>query len=81
MVVETGKGYVPAESKEDQPIGQIPVDAIFTPVERVNYTVSNTRVGQMTNYDKIVLQIWTEARSHRTRRCARPHIFWYSTFR
>ena len=60
MVVETGKGYVPAESKEDQPIGQIPVDAIFTPVERVSYTVSNTRVGQMTNYDKIVLQIWTD---------------------
>ena len=60
MVVETGKGYVPAESKEDQPIGQIPVDAIFTPVERVSYAVSNTRVGQMTNYDKIVLQIWTD---------------------
>jgi DNA-directed RNA polymerase subunit alpha len=60
MVVEAGKGYVPAESKEDQPIGQIPVDAIFTPVERVSYTVSNTRVGQMTNYDKIVLQIWTD---------------------
>ncbi len=60
MVVETGKGYIPAESKEDQPIGQIPVDAIFTPVERVSYSVSNTRVGQMTNYDKIVLQIWTD---------------------
>ncbi|MGH2515231.1 MAG: DNA-directed RNA polymerase subunit alpha [Ktedonobacterales bacterium] len=60
LVVETGKGYVPAESKEDQPIGQIPVDAIFTPVERVNYTVEHTRVGQVTNYDKIVLQIWTD---------------------
>ena len=60
LVVETGKGYVPAESKEDQPIGQIPVDAIFTPVERVNYTVEHTRVGQMTNYDKIILQIWTD---------------------
>lgn len=60
LVVETGKGYVPAESKEDQPIGQIPVDAIFTPVQRVNYTVEHTRVGQMTNYDKIVLQIWTD---------------------
>ncbi len=60
LVVETGRGYVPAESKEDQPIGQIPVDAIFTPVQRVNYTVEHTRVGQMTNYDKIILQIWTD---------------------
>jgi DNA-directed RNA polymerase subunit alpha len=60
LVVETGKGYVPAESKEDQPIGQIPVDAIFTPVQKVNYTVEHTRVGQMTNYDKIVLQVWTD---------------------
>ena len=60
LVVETGKGYVPAESKDDQPIGQIPVDAIFTPVMRVNYTVEHTRVGQMTNYDKIILQVWTD---------------------
>lgn len=60
LTVETGKGYVPAESKEDQPIGVIPVDAIFTPVMRVNYTVEHTRVGQMTNYDKIILQIWTD---------------------
>ena len=60
LVVESGKGYVPAESKEDQPIGQIPVDAIFTPVQKVNYVVEHTRVGQMTNYDKIILQIWTD---------------------
>lgn len=60
LVVETGKGYVPAETKEGQPIGQIPVDAIFTPVQRVNYVVENTRVGQMTNYDRITLQIWTD---------------------
>jgi DNA-directed RNA polymerase subunit alpha len=60
LVVEGGKGYVPAESKEGQPIGQIPVDAIFSPVERVNYIVENTRVGQMTNYDRITLQIWTD---------------------
>lgn len=60
LVVETGKGYVPAESKEDQPIGQIPVDAIFTPVQKVNYSVEHTRVGQMTNYDKILLQVWTD---------------------
>jgi DNA-directed RNA polymerase subunit alpha len=60
LVVETGKGYVPAESREDQPIGVIPVDAIYTPVQKVNYTVEHTRVGQMTNYDKIILQVWTD---------------------
>ena len=60
LVVETGRGYVPADSKEDQPIGVIPVDAIYTPVQKVNYTVEHTRVGQMTNYDKIILDIWTD---------------------
>ncbi len=60
LVVETGRGYVPADSKEDQPIGVIPVDAIFTPVQKVNYTVEHTRVGQMTNYDKIILDITTD---------------------
>jgi DNA-directed RNA polymerase subunit alpha len=60
LVVETGKGYISAESKEDDPIGQIPVDAIYTPVQKVNYTVEHTRVGQMTNYDKIVLEIFTD---------------------
>jgi DNA-directed RNA polymerase subunit alpha len=60
LVVETGKGYVPADSKEEQPIGVIPVDAIYTPVQKVNYTVEHTRVGQMTNYDKIVLEITTD---------------------
>lgn len=60
LVVEVGKGYVPADSKEDQPIGVIPVDAIYTPVQKVNYTVEHTRVGQITNYDKIVMDIWTD---------------------
>jgi len=60
LVVETGRGYVPADSKEDQPIGVIPVDAIYTPVHKVNYTIEHTRVGQMTNYDKIVLDITTD---------------------
>lgn len=60
LVVETGRGYVPADLKEDQPIGVIPVDAIYTPVQKVNYTVEHTRVGQMTNYDKIVLDVWTD---------------------
>jgi DNA-directed RNA polymerase subunit alpha len=60
LVVEIGRGYVPADSKEDQPIGVIPVDAIYTPVQKANYTVEHTRVGQMTNYDKIVLEITTD---------------------
>jgi DNA-directed RNA polymerase subunit alpha len=60
LVVETGKGYVPADSKEDQPIGVIPIDAIYTPVQKVNYTVEHTRVGQMTNFDKLILDIWTD---------------------
>ncbi|MEO7019786.1 MAG: DNA-directed RNA polymerase subunit alpha [Ktedonobacteraceae bacterium] len=60
LVVEVGKGYVPADSKEDQPIGVIPIDAIYTPVQKVNYTVEHTRVGQITNYDKIVMDIWTD---------------------
>jgi len=60
LVVEVGRGYVPADSKEDQPIGVIPIDAIYTPVQKVNYTVEHTRVGQMTNYDKIILEITTD---------------------
>jgi DNA-directed RNA polymerase subunit alpha len=60
FVVETGRGYVPADSKDDQPIGVIPVDAIFTPVQKVSYNVEHTRVGQMTNYDKIVLDVTTD---------------------
>ncbi len=60
LVVERGKAYRPVDAKEDQPIGQIPIDAIFTPVYRVNYNVENTRVGQMTNYDRIVIEIWSD---------------------
>lgn len=57
-----GRGYVQADrnKKEDQPIGVIPVDSIYTPITRVNYTVENTRVGQMTNYDKLTLEVWTD---------------------
>ena len=60
--VEKGSGYVPAErsNEEDAPIGTIPVDAIFSPVNRVNYTVSNARVGQRTDFDKLTLQVWTD---------------------
>ncbi len=60
LVVETGRGYIPADSKDDQPIGVIPVDAIYTPVVKANYTVEHTRVGQMTNFDKIVMDVTTD---------------------
>jgi len=61
MVIKTGKGYVPAEDnkEESQPIGTIPMDAIFSPVRKVNYTVTNARVGQITDYDKLTLEVWT----------------------
>ena len=60
LTVETGMGYRPAEHTEDMPIGVVPVDAIFSPVRRVNYQVEKTRVGQMTNYDKLSLEIETD---------------------
>lgn len=61
MTANRGRGYVPAErnKREDQPIGVIPIDSIYTPIERVNYRVENTRVGQVTNYDKLMLEVWT----------------------
>ncbi|MBQ9960280.1 MAG: DNA-directed RNA polymerase subunit alpha [Firmicutes bacterium] len=57
-----GRGYVPAEQNktENTPISVIPVDSIYTPVRKVNYTVENTRVGQVTDYDRLVLEIWTD---------------------
>jgi DNA-directed RNA polymerase subunit alpha len=60
LTVENGMGYRPAEHTEEMPIGVIPVDAIFSPVRRVNYQVEKTRVGQMTNYDKLMLEIETD---------------------
>ena len=60
FTVERGQGYLPADTSEGLPIGVIPVDAIFSPVRRVNYHVEHTRVGQMTNYDKLVLEVWTD---------------------
>jgi DNA-directed RNA polymerase subunit alpha len=58
--VEIGRGYVPAGSVEGMPIGRIPVDAIFSPVRKVNYKVEHTRVGQSTNFDRLVLEVWTD---------------------
>ncbi len=59
---QRGRGYVSADKnkRDDQPIGVIPVDSIYTPITRVNYSVENTRVGQVTNYDKLTLEIWTD---------------------
>lgn len=61
MTVEKGRGYVTADKNKQpgQPIGIIPVDSIFTPAVKVNYTVENTRVGQVTDYDKLTLEVWT----------------------
>ena len=58
--VESGRGYLPATAGEGLPIGVIPVDALFTPVRRVNHRVSNTRVGQATNYDRLDIEVWTD---------------------
>jgi len=60
LTVERGVGYLAAERTEQLPIGVIPVDAIFSPVRKVNYWVENTRVGQMTNYDKLTIEIETD---------------------
>src|SRR5512136_2104245 len=61
MTVERGRGYSPATDRSGKlPIGDLPVDAIYTPVKRVNFNVSAARVGQSTNYDKLTLEIWTD---------------------
>jgi len=62
MTVQLGKGYSLAESNkdEDAPVGTIPIDAVFSPVKRVNYVVGNARVGQRTDYDKLTLEVWTD---------------------
>jgi DNA-directed RNA polymerase subunit alpha len=62
--IKTGRGYCPGEQnkKEEQPIGVIPIDSLFSPVRLVKYAVENTRVGQITDYDKLILEIWTDGR-------------------
>ncbi len=62
MVVKMGKGYLSTETVKsgEQAIGEIPVDAIFSPIQKVNYVVTNARVGQITDYDKLTLEIWTD---------------------
>lgn len=63
IVIDKGRGYVPAEKNKAEisnNIGAIPVDSIYTPVVKVNYSVENTRVGQITDYDKLTLEVWTD---------------------
>lgn len=64
LEIKTGRGYFPGEEnkKEDQAIGVIPIDSLFSPVRLVRYAVENTRVGQITDYDKLVLEVWTDGR-------------------
>ncbi len=61
LSVGIGRGYVPAERNKTatMPLGTIPIDALFSPIRKVNYTVQNARVGQVTDYDKLVLEVWT----------------------
>ncbi len=62
LTVSVGRGYVPADRSKSptMPIGTIPIDALFSPIRKVNYTVQNARVGQVTDYDKLVLEVWTD---------------------
>lgn len=60
LTVQTGRGYSAAEERGRLPIGELPVDAIYSPVRRVNFDVERARVGQKTNYDKLILEIWTD---------------------
>jgi DNA-directed RNA polymerase subunit alpha len=62
LTVDVGRGYVPADrnKKPGMPIGTIPIDALFSPIRKVNYTVTNARVGQMTDYDKLTFEVWTD---------------------
>ena len=60
LVAETGRGYSPAEERDRLPIGELPVDALFSPIQRVGYEVEKTRVGQVADYDRIIMEVWTD---------------------
>lgn len=60
--VERGRGYSPAEERGRMPVGELPVDAIFSPIRRVSFDVERARVGQMTNYDRLTIEVWTDGR-------------------
>ncbi len=60
LTVQAGRGYSPAEERGRLPLGEVPVDAIYSPIKRVNFDVQRARVGQITNFDRLVLEIWTD---------------------
>jgi DNA-directed RNA polymerase subunit alpha len=62
LTIKLGRGYVPADRNKDEeaPVGTIPIDAIFSPIRKVNYTVTNARVGQRTDYDRLTVEVWTD---------------------
>lgn len=60
LTVETGRGFTSGDRREGLPIGVIPIDALFSPVKRVNFHVENTRVGQVTDYDRLIIEVWTD---------------------
>ena len=60
LTVQRGKGYSPVEERDKLPTGEIPVDAIFSPIRKVGYEVQQARVGQMTNFDRLIMEIWTD---------------------
>jgi DNA-directed RNA polymerase subunit alpha len=60
LTIERGRGYLAADQRELLPIGEIPVDAMFTPVPRVQYVVENTRIGQATDFDRLLIEVWTD---------------------
>jgi len=62
LIVKPGRGYVPAERNKEEglPIGVIPVDSVFSPIKRVNFSVESARVGRITDYDKLILEVWTD---------------------
>lgn len=64
LMAERGRGYVPAEMREGLPIGTIPVDSIFSPVRKVNFVAEHTRIGQITTYDRMIIEIWTDGTMH-----------------
>ncbi len=83
--VEQGKGYQPAQHGDGLPIGVLPVDAIFSPIRKVNYVIERTRLGQVTDYERLVLEIWTDGTItplEALRRAAQvlvDHFFLFST--
>jgi DNA-directed RNA polymerase subunit alpha len=66
MAVKIGRGYVPAKKERDydQPEGTINIDAVFSPIKKVNYTITHARVGQIVDYDRLIMEVWTDGSVH-----------------